>query len=174
MPPASGRPGGARAALARTAAWLVLALVLWRALAGLARFGEELATTPLAERRLAWSGSFEERLARTNAAELALWRALAPHTAGAAWLHVSYAEDARGRELFRGLQRLRALLCPTVLKGLPFDARRPAASLPAGASGLVLDLDSGRVLETLGSVEELARGEGFRLVRVRAAEKGGG
>ena len=170
MPLDPARARAWRATCARCSGALVLVLIAWRAVAGLGRFGGELLWTPLSERRRACTSSVEERLRVTRGDEVELWLALRAHVGAEDWLYVSYAEDARGRELFRRLQRLRALLCPTALKGLPFDASRAPLRLPRGGRGLVLDLDSGRALETLGRCEELARGTGFRLARVQAEE----
>ncbi|MEQ1895173.1 MAG: hypothetical protein ABL998_21750, partial [Planctomycetota bacterium] len=134
--------------------------------AGLVRFAGELVGTPLAERQRALASPLEERLRAERGDEAEMWLALRAHVPQRGELFVSYREDARGRELYRGLQRLRALLCPASLRGMPYDPRAPRAE-PRGASAefLVLELDSGRPPESFGACEELARGPGYRLLR---------
>lgn len=158
--------------LARASGWLVLALVAWRGAAGVLRFAGELAATPLAERHRAWSSPVEERLRVMRGDEADLWLALRPHLDPHGELWVSYREDARGRELFRGLQRLRALVAPTRLHGLPYAPGKPAPAADDGPARLVLDFDSGRPDESFGRFEVLARGPDFRLLRVSAGEAG--
>jgi len=171
MPPDPSSSRALPAVLARASAVLVLSLVAWRCAAGLWRFASELATTPLSERRRALLSPVEERLRATRGDEVDLWLALRPHVAPGSVLFVSYAQDARGRALFRQLQRLRALLCPARLEGLPFDPAAAERSFRPAAAVLVLDLSSGRAFEA--GQEELVRGADWRLVRVRAREDGG-
>jgi hypothetical protein len=149
----------------------VLGLVAWRAAAGLVRFAGELVETPFAERRRAWSSSVEERLRAARGAEADLWLALVPHLDPRGELYVSYREDARGRELFRGLQRLRALVCPTLLRGLPYAQGKAPPAVDDARERLVLDLDSGRPEESFGGVTVLAAGSGYRLLRIEGGSE---
>jgi hypothetical protein len=143
----------------------------------------ELAATAWRERSHPFTSTPEELVEETLGRDFALWRTLRARIPGAALVRVSFLDRREDYfELRRRLTRLESLSYPIVLKGWPYDPERPAPLAPGneGAAqpgvGLVLDLDSGRDYAAWPVGEELARGEGFRLLRVGrpAPGEGGG
>jgi hypothetical protein len=151
----------------RAAAAAAVALAAWQALAGLADAYGELARRPLEARWQALRASPEERVrAALGDEDFEAWRALDEHLPAEAHVLVAYARRSGGPVR---LLRFKTLLYPRTFDDQPFDPARPeggAPAVPAGWEAYVLDLDSGRAYAGFARCEELARGPGFRLLRL--------
>jgi len=145
----------------------VLAFVSWRGAAGLLRYGAELSEGTIEEHRRALSAGAEERLRAVIGARVDIWLAVRAHVPPDRRLLISYSETARGRELFLCGRQLRALLCPSGLRGVPYDPRKEEVLRPPDTrKEYVLDLDSGRDFSAFRTCEELARGPDYRLLLI--------
>jgi hypothetical protein len=151
----------------RTAAWSVVALVAGQAADCLGDTSWELAGRPLQQHLRLFTASPDEIVLATLGDDSDIWLALRASLPRDAHVLLSYSREQGYHALLRRLMKLGSVAYPITMKGWPFDGveaerRRPKKPF----EGFVLDLDSGRDYSGWALLEELARGPGFRLLRI--------
>jgi len=172
---AAARQKSLRERLRTVCAWSALALVAWQAAEGSIAVAGELFGEPLERHLRLFHESPEELIRSTLGADFELWLALREHVPADACVRLSCRQGRDYYSLLRRLTKLGALAYPITMRGWPYDPARPLHDREANSrSELVLDLDSGRDFTAWASCEELARGPGYRLLRIGNAEAGAG